>query len=68
MCENQKILTISKTNLFKFKILKKYFFLAKKIYKKKSFLCLNIRNRQFAQSSPVPPNPKKKNLEKYQKI
>ena len=34
---------------------------------KKNPLCLNMRTTQFDQSSPVQPNPKKKNLYKSKK-
>ena len=45
----------------------KYIFLAKR-KEKKSVSFLNFRTTQFDQSSPVQPNPEKKNLKKSEKI
>ena len=59
--KNQKICKIVK-NLFFFQKLKS--FEEKNSGLKRYSLFLNFRNMQFDQSSPVQPNPEKKNLEK----
>ena len=70
MSKNPKISINLKKSLFSQKIIffVKYLFRATKKNKKNKSPFFNIRTIQFDQSSPVQPNPEKKNVEKSQKI